>query len=188
MAFDDRAEDSETCGLTTVQAALLDRLAGIIHEAGELTMSENERRAGYLAVPLSERVKAYVQAVHDRGESLGDLAEHTGVSKASLSQWLRGERALSTDSLDKLCDYFEICPFLMDASLGANRPVMSLRDASKPFDDEATTEIVWAKQQAEALRVENETLRAKLNAAAEVIRQVQSAIKRNKAYKGVADA
>ena len=40
--------------------------------------------------------------VRDCGKTLGELARETGVDKSALSRFLRGERGLSMEGLDKL--------------------------------------------------------------------------------------
>lgn len=51
---------------------------------------------------LSGRLRHFIR---ERGESLAGIARETGVNHGALSRFLRGERGLSTRSLDRLCAY-----------------------------------------------------------------------------------
>jgi transcriptional regulator with XRE-family HTH domain len=54
---------------------------------------------------VSEQLRRFVR---ERGESLACVGRHTGVHHGALSRFLRGERGLSTRSLDRLCRYLGI--------------------------------------------------------------------------------
>jgi plasmid maintenance system antidote protein VapI len=49
------------------------------------------------------------QAIRDCGLSLNKLAEATGVHKAQLSRFLRGEQSLTLKAAAKLCRYLGLC-------------------------------------------------------------------------------
>ena len=53
--------------------------------------------------PISDRLR---QAIADSDLPLLRLAEETGVQRASLSRFVRGERSLRLDMADKLAAYF----------------------------------------------------------------------------------
>ena len=53
--------------------------------------------------PIADALR---QAVRDSGLSLQKLAEATGVERASLSRFVRGERTLRLDMADRLAVYF----------------------------------------------------------------------------------
>ncbi len=55
--------------------------------------------------PLSDALK---KAILESGEPLLRIQEKTGVQRASLSRFLRGERSLRLDLADKLAAYFGI--------------------------------------------------------------------------------
>lgn len=42
------------------------------------------------------------------GYSTNSIANVIGVDQSSIAKWLRGERGLSMDSFEKLCDYLEV--------------------------------------------------------------------------------
>lgn len=48
---------------------------------------------------LTEQLRGIVR---DCGKTLGELARETGVDKSALSRFLRGERGLSMEGLDKV--------------------------------------------------------------------------------------
>jgi transcriptional regulator with XRE-family HTH domain len=50
-------------------------------------------------VTLTEQLRRVVQ---ESGKTLGELARETGVDKSALSRFLRGERGLSMEGLDKV--------------------------------------------------------------------------------------
>jgi transcriptional regulator with XRE-family HTH domain len=51
---------------------------------------------------LTEQLRRFIR---QRGGSLAGIGRETGVNHAALSRFLRGERGLSTRSLDRLCAY-----------------------------------------------------------------------------------
>ena len=53
--------------------------------------------------PLTDPLR---QAIVDSGKPLLTLAEETGVARASLIRFRRGERSLRLDVADKLANYF----------------------------------------------------------------------------------
>jgi transcriptional regulator with XRE-family HTH domain len=54
---------------------------------------------------FSERLRRFIV---ERGESLAQIGRATGISHAALSRFLRGERGLSTKTLDRLCLYLAV--------------------------------------------------------------------------------
>ena len=48
------------------------------------------------------------QFIGERDESLAEIGRQTGVDHSMLSRFLRGERGLSTKSLDRLCKYLGV--------------------------------------------------------------------------------
>jgi transcriptional regulator with XRE-family HTH domain len=54
---------------------------------------------------LSDQLRHFIT---ERGESLAHISRATGVNHGALSRFLRGERGLSTWSLDRLCLYLGI--------------------------------------------------------------------------------
>ena len=52
--------------------------------------------------PVSEQLR---RLIRERGESLAEIGRQTGVSHAVLSRFLRGERRLSTKTVDRLAEY-----------------------------------------------------------------------------------
>ena len=54
---------------------------------------------------LSDQLRHFLT---ERGESLAHISRATGVNHGALSRFLRGERGLSTRSLDRLCVYLKI--------------------------------------------------------------------------------
>ena len=48
------------------------------------------------------------QFIGERDESLAEIGRRTGVDHSMLSRFLRGERGLSTKSLDRLCKYLGV--------------------------------------------------------------------------------
>lgn len=48
------------------------------------------------------------QFISERDESLAEIGRQTGVDHSMLSRFLRGERGLSTKSLDRLCKYLGV--------------------------------------------------------------------------------
>ena len=54
---------------------------------------------------LSEQLR---RVIREHGESLAQIGRETGVSHTMLSRFLRGERGLSTASLDRLCGYLGV--------------------------------------------------------------------------------
>lgn len=61
-----------------------------------------KKKGGAGPSDLSGRLR---QAIRASGQSLGQLAEATGVHKAQLSRFLRGERSLRLDAAEKMCDH-----------------------------------------------------------------------------------
>jgi len=55
--------------------------------------------------PVSEQLR---RLIRERGESLAEIGRQTGVSHTVLSRFLRGERGLTTFSLDRLCEYLGV--------------------------------------------------------------------------------
>jgi len=55
--------------------------------------------------PVSEQLR---RLIRERGESLAEIGRQTGVSHAVLSRFLRGERRLSTKTVDRLCEYLGV--------------------------------------------------------------------------------
>ena len=53
-------------------------------------------------VPVSEQLR---QAILDSGESYCRIAHGCGVNDGQLSRFMRGERGLTTATLDRLCAY-----------------------------------------------------------------------------------
>lgn len=54
---------------------------------------------------MSDRLRA---AITDSGIPLLRIQTETGVQRASLSRFIRGERSLRLDLADKLADYFNL--------------------------------------------------------------------------------
>ena len=54
---------------------------------------------------VSEQVRDFLR---ERGESLAQIGRATGVGHPTLSRFLRGERGLTTKSLDRLCKYLGV--------------------------------------------------------------------------------
>jgi len=57
------------------------------------------------AKTFSKRLRVLIA---ERPESLAEIGRATGVSHAALSRFLRGERGLTTKSLDRLCVYLDL--------------------------------------------------------------------------------
>jgi transcriptional regulator with XRE-family HTH domain len=60
-------------------------------------MTKRKKRAA----ALTDQLREYIT---DSGRNLKELGEESGVDASQLSRFMRGERGLTTDSLDKLCD------------------------------------------------------------------------------------
>jgi transcriptional regulator with XRE-family HTH domain len=58
-------------------------------------MAKKKREGGVIAT-LKEIIRS-------SGQSLNKLSEVSGVDKGRISRFLRGERALTSDAIDKLC-------------------------------------------------------------------------------------
>jgi len=54
---------------------------------------------------VSEQLRWFIG---ERGESLAEIGRQTGVSHTVLSRFVRGERGLTTASLDRLCEYLGV--------------------------------------------------------------------------------
>jgi transcriptional regulator with XRE-family HTH domain len=61
--------------------------------------------SGGKATTFSERLRRFIA---DRPESLAEIGRATGVSHAAISRFLRGQRGLSTRTLDRLCEYLRL--------------------------------------------------------------------------------
>jgi len=60
------------------------------------------RRSKRSERPVSEQLR---QAIRSSGQSLCQIAAASGTDDGQLSRFMRGERGLVTDSVDRVCSY-----------------------------------------------------------------------------------
>ena len=61
--------------------------------------------AGKRRVTVSKQLR---QAIAESGQSLCQIAAGCGMNDGMLSRFMRGERGMTTKSLDRLCDYLQL--------------------------------------------------------------------------------
>ncbi len=58
---------------------------------------------------IAEELRVRIQeAIWDRGIQQAEMARRTGLSEAQVSRFLKGERGLSLESIDRLLDVLEL--------------------------------------------------------------------------------
>lgn len=57
------------------------------------------------SIMISNRIRDYIKT---NGETLAELSRITGIDRACLSRFLKGERGLHSDAIDKLAEYYRL--------------------------------------------------------------------------------
>ena len=61
--------------------------------------------AEIIDVPISDQIRERIKASE---KSFREVAKETGIPHPTISRFMRGERGLSMEAIDKLCVYFRI--------------------------------------------------------------------------------
>lgn len=78
---------------------------------------------------LSERIRLYVL---EKSGGLAEIARVTGIPKTTLNPWLLGQKGITTSVLDRVCQAYQIVPFIIDG--GPSEHVSSISSAVKDYD------------------------------------------------------